>query len=333
MTALALITAVGSALLDNVTTVLLIVPVTFSITEELEINPMPFLVTEILASNVGGTATLIGDPPNIMIGSQTHLGFLDFLVNLAPVAIVVYLFTMIALKFIYGKRLHVKEEMKQKVMGFDELSAIKDWVLLKKCLFVLGLTILGFILHQFIHMESATIALGGGVLLMLLTRIDPERVLHQVEWPVIFFFIGLFILVGGLEETGIIHGLAEKALDITGGELLPTSMIILWLSAIASAFVDNIPFVATMIPLLHTMSDLGGLGNIDPLWWSLALGACLGGNGTLIGASANVIVAGMAEGRKYPISFLGYMKVAFPLMIMSIIISTGYVYLRYFVLV
>jgi len=333
MTALALITAVGSAFLDNVTTVLLIVPVTFSITEELEINPMPFLVTEIIASNIGGTATLIGDPPNIMIGSQTHLGFMDFLVNLAPVAIVVYLLTMIALKFIYGKRLHVKEELKQKVMGFDELSAIKDWVLLKKCLFVLGLTILGFILHQFIHMESATIALGGGVLLMLLTRIDPERVLHQVEWPVIFFFIGLFILVGGLEETGIIHGLAEKALKITGGELLPTSMIILWLSAIASAFVDNIPFVATMIPLLHTMSELGGLGNIDPLWWSLALGACLGGNGTLIGASANVIVAGMAEHRKYPISFLGFMKVAFPLMIMSIIVSTGYVYLRYFVLV
>ena len=333
MTALALITAVGSAFLDNVTTVLLIVPVTFSITEELEINPIPFLITEIIASNIGGTATLIGDPPNIMIGSQTHLGFMDFLVNLAPVAIVVYLLTMIALKFIYGKRLHVKEELKQKVMEFDELSAIKDWVLLKKCLFVLGLTILGFILHQFIHMESATIALGGGVLLMLLTRIDPERVLHQVEWPVIFFFIGLFILVGGLEETGIIHGLAERALEITGGELLPTSMIILWLSAIASAFVDNIPFVATMIPLLHTMSELGGLGNIDPLWWSLALGACLGGNGTLIGASANVIVAGMAEHRKHPISFLGFMKVAFPLMIMSIIVSTGYVYLRYFVLV
>ncbi len=333
MTALALITAVGSALLDNVTTVLLIVPVTFSITEELEINPIPFLVTEILASNIGGTATLIGDPPNIMIGSQTHLGFMDFLVNLAPVAIVVYLLTVFALKFIYGKRLHVKDELKQKVMGFDELSAIKDWLLLKKCLFVLGLTIIGFILHQFIHMESATIALGGGVLLMLLTRIDPEKVLHQVEWPVIFFFIGLFILVGGLEETGIIHGLAEKSLEITGGEMLSTSMIILWLSAIASAFVDNIPFVATMIPLLHTMSELGGLGNIDPLWWSLALGACLGGNGTLIGASANVIVAGMAEGHKYPISFVGFMKVAFPLMIMSIIVSTGYVYLRYFVLV
>ncbi|PKM82197.1 MAG: hypothetical protein CVU89_06020 [Firmicutes bacterium HGW-Firmicutes-14] len=329
MLALATITAVGSALLDNVTTVLLIVPVTFSITEELKIHPMPFLITEIIASNVGGTATLIGDPPNIMIGSQTHLGFMDFLVNLAPVAVVVYILTMICLKYIYGRHLHVEESQKQKIMRFDEFAAIKDTSLLKKCLFVLGLTILGFVLHQFIHMESATIALGGGVLLMLITRTDPDKVLHEVEWPVIFFFIGLFVLVGGLEETGVIENLAVQSLELTGGDMTATALIILWLSAIASAFVDNIPFVATMIPLLHTMGELGGLGNIDPLWWSLALGACLGGNGTLIGASANVIVAGMAEHRKYPISFLGFMKVAFPLMIMSIIVSSGYVYLRY----
>jgi len=329
MLALAGITALASAFLDNVTTVLLIVPVTFSITEELKINPIPFLITEIIASNVGGTATLIGDPPNIMIGSQTHLGFLDFIINLAPPVIVVFIATMFCLRFIYGRRLKVAEELKQKVMAFDENEAIKDVPLLKKCLFVLGLTILGFILHQFVHMESATIALGGGTLLMLLSKINPEHVLHEVEWPVIFFFIGLFILVGGLEETGIIEAMAVKSLEITGGEMVSTSMIILWLSAIASAFVDNIPFVATMIPLLKTMGELGGMSNIDPFWWSLALGACLGGNGTLIGASANVIVAGMAEHRKYPISFIGYMKVAFPLMIMSIIISTGYVYLRY----
>ncbi|MBU7007351.1 SLC13 family permease [Phosphitispora fastidiosa] len=329
MLALATITAVGSAFLDNVTTVLLIVPVTFSITEELKINPIPFLITEIIASNVGGTATLIGDPPNIMIGSQTHLGFMDFVINLAPPVIVVYILTMVCLKFIYGRRLKVAEELKQKVMEFDENEAIKDVPLLKKCLFVLGLTILGFILHQFVHMESATIALGGGTLLMLLSKINPEHVLHEVEWPVIFFFIGLFILVGGLEETGIIEAMAVKSLEITGGEMVSTSLIILWLSAIASAFVDNIPFVATMIPLLKTMGELGGMSNIDPFWWSLALGACLGGNGTLIGASANVIVAGMAEHRKYPISFVGYMKVAFPLMIMSIIISSIYVYLRY----
>ncbi len=329
MLALSTITAVGSAFLDNVTTVLLIVPVTFSITEELKINPIPFLITEIIASNVGGTSTLIGDPPNIMIGSQTHLGFMDFLVNLAPPAIIVYILTMICLRFIYGRRLKVAEELKQKVMAFDENEAIKDVPLLKKCLFVLGLTILGFILHQFVHMESATIALGGGTLLMLLSKINPEHVLHEVEWPVIFFFIGLFILVGGLEETGIIEAMAVKSLEITGGEMVSTSLIILWLSAIASAFVDNIPFVATMIPLLKTMGELGGMSNIDPFWWSLALGACLGGNGTLIGASANVIVAGMAEHRKYPISFIGYMKVAFPLMIMSIVISSIYVYLRY----
>ena len=329
MLALATITAVGSALLDNVTTVLLIVPVTFSITEELKINPIPFLITEIMASNIGGTATLIGDPPNIMIGSQTHLGFMDFLVNLAIPAIVVFILTMVCLRFIYGTRMTVEESLKDRIMEFDEYESIKDVPLLKKCLFVLGLTILGFVLHQFLHMESATIALGGGTLLMLLSRIDPDHVLHQVEWPVIFFFIGLFILVGGLEETGIIEALAVKSLEITGGEMISTSMIILWLSAIASAFVDNIPFVATMIPLIHTMGELGGMSNIDPFWWSLALGACLGGNGTLIGASANVIVAGMAEHRKHHISFLGFMKVAFPLMIMSIIVSSVYVYLRY----
>ncbi|PKM82196.1 MAG: hypothetical protein CVU89_06015 [Firmicutes bacterium HGW-Firmicutes-14] len=329
MLALSLITAVGSAFLDNVTTVLLIVPVTFSITEELKVPPLPFLITEIIASNVGGTATLIGDPPNIMIGSQTHLGFMDFVINLTPVVIPIFILTMLCLKFIYGRRMKVEEELKQKIMEFDEYAAIKDSGLLKKCLFILGLTILGFILHQFVHMESATIALGGGTLLMLITRTNPEHALHEVEWPVIFFFIGLFVLVGGLEETGIIEGLAKRALEFTGGEMVSTAMIVLWLSAIASAFVDNIPFVATMIPLLKTMGELGGMGNIDPLWWSLALGACLGGNGTLIGASANVIVAGMAEHRKHPISFLGFMKVAFPLMIMSIIISSVYVYFRY----
>jgi len=331
MQALAGITAVGSALLDNVTAVLLIVPVTFSITAELKINPIPFLITEILASNIGGTATLIGDPPNIMIGSQTHLGFMDFLVNLAPGAVVVYFLTIIALKYIYGNKLKVEDALRERIMGFDERSEIRDIGLLKKSLAVLGLTILGFVLHQALHLESATVALGGGTLLMLITRTNPDRVLHQVEWPVIFFFIGLFVLVGGLEETGVIHILAEKALELTGGEMRSTSIIIIWLSAIASAFVDNIPFVATMIPLLKTMGALGGIENIDPLWWSLALGACLGGNGTLIGASANVIVAGMAEHRKHPISFLGFMKVAFPLMIMSIVVATGYVYLRYLI--
>jgi len=329
MLALATITAVASAFLDNVTTVLLIVPVTFSITAELKVNPIPFLITEVLASNIGGTATLIGDPPNIMIGSQTHLGFLDFVINLTPAVVVVYIATMIALKFIYGRGLKVEESLKQRIMEFDERSELKDYGLLKKCLVVLGLTITGFILHQFLHMESATIAMGGATLLMLITRINPERVLHQVEWPVIFFFIGLFVLVGGLEETGVIEKIARMSLEVTGGEMVTTSMIVLWLSAIASAFVDNIPFVATMIPLIKAMGTIGGISNLDPLWWSLALGACLGGNGTIIGASANVIVAGMAEHRNHPISFLGFMKVAFPLMIMSIIISTGYVYLRY----
>lgn len=331
MLALATITAVTSAFLDNVTTVLLIVPVTFSITRDLKINPIPFLIVMIIASNVGGTATLIGDPPNIMIGSQTDLSFTDFLVNLAPVIIVIYILTMIGVKLIYGKSLKVNDELKQKIMELDEKSELQDMALLKKSLFILGLTILGFMFHTAIHLESATIALGGATLLLLLSRMEPDHVLHEVEWPTIFFFSGLFILVGGLEVTGIIGSVAKESLKLTGGEMVPTSMLILWLSAIASAFVDNIPFVATMIPLIKSMGQMGGIANLDPFWWSLALGACLGGNGTLIGASANVIVAGMADHEGYPISFLGYMKIAFPLMIMSIVVSTVYIYFRYLV--
>lgn len=331
MLALATITAVASAFLDNVTTVLLIVPVTLSITEDLKINPIPFLIVMIIASNVGGTATLIGDPPNIMIGSQTDLSFADFIVNLAPVIIVIYILTMIGVKFIYGKSLKVDDDLKQKIMEFDEKAELKDISLLKKSLFVLGLTILGFMFHAAIHLDSATIALGGATLLLLVSRMEPDRVLHEVEWPTIFFFSGLFILVGGLEATGIIELVAKESLKLTGGEMVSTSMLILWLSAIASAFVDNIPFVATMIPLIKSMGQMGGIANLDPFWWALSLGACLGGNGTLIGASANVIVAGMADHEGYPISFLGFMKIAFPLMIMSIVVSTVYVYFRFLV--
>ncbi|CCO09456.1 SLC13 family permease [Desulforamulus hydrothermalis] len=329
MVALSLITAVLSALLDNVTTVLLIVPVTFSIARALEINPMPILLAEVLASNIGGTATLIGDPPNIMIGSAVGLGFMDFVVNLAPVVIVIMVVTIYLLKWIYRKQFVVREELKRNIMAMNEKDEIKDPVLLKKSLFALAVTICGFLLHQYVHLESATIALFGAALLLLLTREEPEHALEAVEWPVIFFFAGLFILVGGLEEVGVIEWIAQKALELTGGELLTTGMLILWLSAIASAFVDNIPFVATMIPLIQDMGRLGGIANLDPLWWSLALGACLGGNGTIIGASANVVVAGMAEKQGIRFTFLGFMKVAFPLMLVSIIISSVYLYFFY----
>ncbi|GBF33027.1 Na+/H+ antiporter NhaD type [Desulfocucumis palustris] len=331
MAALALVTAVLSAFLDNVTTVLLIVPVTFAIAKKLEIDPLPVLIAEILASNIGGTATLIGDPPNIMIGSATGLGFVDFMLNLTPVIAVTYVFTIFFLRIIYRKQLITKPELQKDIMSLNEKDEIKDPALLRKCLLVLALTISGFILHQFVHLESSVIALSGASLLLLLSREDPEHVLHAVEWPVIFFFVGLFILVGALEHVGVIEAVAKLSLDITGGQMVPTAMLILWISAIASAFVDNIPFVATMIPLIQDMGRLGGIDNLNLLWWSLSLGACLGGNGTIIGASANVVVIGMAEKRGFHISFVGFMKVAFPLMILSIILSTGYLLLWYYV--
>lgn len=328
---LAAITALTSALLDNVTTVLLMVPVTFSITRELELNPVPFLLTQIMSSNIGGTSTLIGDPPNIMIGSAAGLGFLDFIMNLIIPVALVFLVTMFLLKLIYRKELVVEEALKSKMMDFHELEAIKDYALLKRSIFVLSLTILGFILHQFMHLESATIALGGAALLLLITREEPEDILLTIEWPTIFFFAGLFILVGGLEHVGIIEWVARKSLEATGGALKLTTFLILWLSAIASAFIDNIPFVATMIPLIEKMGQLGGIENLKPLWWALSLGACLGGNGTLIGASANVIVAGLAEKQGYPISFKYFLKIAFPLMIISMLISSAYIYFAYFI--
>ncbi|TEB04327.1 Inner membrane protein YbiR [Pelotomaculum schinkii] len=327
--ALALVTAILSALLDNVTTVLLIAPVTLVIAGMLKISPLPFLISEIIASNIGGTATLIGDPPNIMIGSATRLGFMDFVINLAPVVAVIYIITFFLIRLIYGRQLTVRPDLKAKLMDLDAQDEIKDPALLRKCLLVLALTILGFVLHQFIHLESAVIALSGASLLLLLTREDPEHALQSVEWPVIFFFIGLFVVVGALEEVGIIQAMAKWALDVTSGSLLPTGILILWLSAIASSFVDNIPFVATMIPLLQEMSRLGGITDINFLWWSLALGACLGGNGTIVGASANLIVVGIAERKGHHISFLGFMKIAFPLMLMSIVISTGYLLIWY----
>lgn len=327
MISLSTITAITSALLDNVTTVLLIVPVTFAIAKELKINVMPFLIAEVVASNIGGTSTLIGDPPNIMIGSATGLGFMDFVIALTPVIIVIHILTMIWLKFLYQKQLVTKDELKQKIMSMDAKAEIKDPALLKKCLFVIGVTVLGFVLHQYLHLESATVALSGAALLLLITRNEPEHALAAVEWPVIFFFVGLFIVVGALEEVGIIEAIAKKSLALTGGAILPTGLLILWLSAIASAFVDNIPFVATMIPLIQDMGRLGGITDLNPLWWSLSLGACLGGNGTLIGASANVVVAGMAEKRGVIITFISFTKVAFPMMLMSIVVCTGYLLL------
>jgi Na+/H+ antiporter NhaD/arsenite permease-like protein len=329
--ALSSVTAITSALLDNVTTVLLIVPVTFSICYELEIDPVPFLISQIIASNIGGTATLIGDPPNIMIGSAVGLSFMDFLCNLIVPVLVSFAVTMFVLRVIYRKQLISSESSKSRIMNLQEIEAIKDYALLKKSLFVLLLTILGFILHKMIHLEPATVALGGATLLMFITKEEPEDILLAVEWPTLFFFGGLFIIVGALDHVGVIEWVARESIEATSGAMVSTTMLILWLSAIASAFIDNIPFVATMIPLIQKMGQIGGIENLRPFWWALSLGACLGGNGTLIGASANVIVAGLSEKNGVVITFRGFMKIAFPLMILSIIISSIYIFVAYLI--
>ncbi|HJV31957.1 MAG TPA: ArsB/NhaD family transporter [Bacillales bacterium] len=330
--ALSIITAVGSAFLDNVTTVLLMVPVTFSITRQLRVNPIPFLITEIIASNVGGTSTLIGDPPNIMIGSAVkELTFMQFIYNLTAISFFILLVNIAILTFIYRKQLRTSDELKANLMDMDEKEEITDKKLLIKCLIALIFTIFGFFLHQLFHIESATVALAGAFLLLLLTGEKYlERAFTKVEWATIFFFIGLFVLVSGLIETGVISLLAEYSMNITGGDVKSTSILILWVSAIASAFIDNIPFVATMIPMIKDMGDMG-ITNLEPLWWSLSLGACLGGNGTLIGASANVIVAGLAAKEGHHISFGKFLLIAFPLMLLSIAICTVYIYVRYLI--
>jgi len=322
------LTALCSALLDNVTTVLLFTSVTFAISDMLQINPIPFLIAEILASNIGGTATLIGDPPNIMIGGATGLGFNDFAVNLIPPIFIISIATCLVLYYLYRKDLKISPKQKQCVMTLEESSFLINIPLMKKCIAILILTIVGFILHQSLHLNSATVAMAGAAILLLVGGLEPEDVFKEVEWNTIFFFVGLFVLVGGLEVTGIISMVAQWAMNVTQGNTIMMHILILWLSAIGSAFVDNIPFVATMIPLIKSMGQIGNM-DVTSLWWTLSLGACLGGNGTLIGASANVVVSSLAAAHGRPISFLGYMKIAFPLMILSILISNVYIYFAY----
>ena len=330
--ALSALTAVCSGLLDNVTTVLLTVPVTFSITKQLRVDVKPYLISQIFCSNIGGTATLIGDPPNIMIGSAVGLNFMDFIFNLTGICIIIFLVVELFIIWLYGKGLRTKPELQAEVMRMDASKEITDHKLLKKCLFVIFCTIALFILHSSLHLETATAALSGAGLLLLLTARRDEafiaKILSKIEWLAIFFFAGLFVLVGGLVETGVIKMLAQEAINITNGDVTTTAVLILWMSAIASSFIDNIPFVATLIPLIQDMGNMG-LTNLDPLWWSLSLGACLGGNGTLIGASANVVVASMAAKRGIIITFVGFLRIAFPVMLLTIVIANIYVFLRY----
>ncbi|MBD3244877.1 MAG: hypothetical protein GF335_02690 [Candidatus Moranbacteria bacterium] len=324
-----IITAVFSALLDNVTTVLLIVPMTFVICNNLRINPLPFLFVEILMSNIGGTATLIGDPPNILIGSAANLSFMQFVVNLGPPALVIGAVVMLLFRFVYKKQICATKEDVKKIMKLNEKESLKKGPGLRNALLVLSLTIIGFFLHGTLHLEAATIALFGAGLLLLLDKKNPEKALHEVEWITIFFFAGLFVLVGSLEAVGIISMAAEKLIEVTHGNLATTAGIIIWGGAFFSAFVDNIPFVATMIPLVQDMHQTFNPVELNTIWWALALGACLGGNGTLVGASANLVVAGMAEKAGYKISFTKFMKIGLIVMVISIAIAHTYLWLRY----
>jgi Na+/H+ antiporter NhaD/arsenite permease-like protein len=345
---LSVITAGLSAMLDNVTTVLLMAPVTLEICRRLELNPVSFLVSEAIASNIGGTATLVGDPPNIMIASKANLEYLDFLAMLGPVAAAILGAHVVMLWLVFGRRMTVAPHLQEAVLALNERDAVKHPALLKHCLWLLGLTTVGFCFHGLLHLEPATVALLGASLFMLAGhghgRQEGEEELDyltEVEWKTIFFFIGLFILVGGLVKVGAIRYLADELVLLTRGNVAATTMTVLWGSAFLSAVVDNIPYVAAMNPLivdlarsLHpNVSDYTALvhqPDILPLWWALALGACLGGNGTLIGATANVVIVDIARRAGHAISFWRFLAFGFPVMLGSIVISTVYLWLRFF---
>ena len=322
MVVFAIITAVFSAFLDNVTTILLIGPMTIMLCRTLKIDATPFLMVEILSSNVGGTATLIGDPPNIMIGSAAGLTFFDFIKYDAPAVVVMMVVIIIAFKFMYGRKLHVAQEDMDHVMELDEGEAIKDPFLFKVSIAMIAVVTVSFMAHGALNLESGVIALAAAAIILLISRADLEEVIHDVEWPTIGFFLGLFIVVGGMEHTGVIEMIGTWMVEITGGNIVLLIVVLLWGSAILSAILDNIPFVATMIPIIAVMQSQGV--DVAPLWWALSLGACLGGNGTLVGASANVVLSSIANREGYPISFMSFTKVGFPIMIVTIIVATAY---------
>jgi Na+/H+ antiporter NhaD/arsenite permease-like protein len=321
-------TAVLSAFLDNLTTILLVVPITFLLADTLDIDPIPLIIIEVIASNIGGTATLIGDPPNIIIAGATGLSFNEFIVNLAPIVIVTFVIVVAILYRVYRSRLQIDEANRRHVMELDAANSISDAAELRRTGPILVLTIVAFFAHQSLHIEPATVALTGAAVVLLVTRIDLEQALSNIEWPTLFFFVALFVMVGALEETGAIDEVTTAVKDLTGGERAAELLGITWIGALGSAIVDNIPFTTAMIPVVD---QLGGAED-DSYWWALSLGACFGGNATIIAAAANVAAAGLTERAGRPIGFLSFMKIGVPVTVVSIALASIYVAVRYILL-
>ena len=331
MVLLVLITALASALLDNVTTVLLIAPVTLLVCERLGAPPVPFLIAEVLASNIGGTATLIGDPPNIIIASRADLSFNDFLVNLAPIIVVLLAVFILMCRILFRSAFHYDAERAAAVMALDEREVIRDGALLVRSLVVLAAVMIGFVLHSAIHLEPSIVALLGAGVLVAVTRVDPSDYLQEVEWSTLVFFMGLFVMVGALVEVGVIERLGEQLTDAVGDNFFLAATVLLWGSALLSGIVDNIPYVATMAPLVKDLVASGdGSSEARALWWALALGADLGGNATAVGASANVVVLGIAAKNGHHISFWHFTKYGLVVALVTVAIAWPYLYLRYY---
>jgi Na+/H+ antiporter NhaD/arsenite permease-like protein len=329
---LAATTAVLSAFLDNLTTILLIAPITFLLADTLDIEAVPLLIIQVIASNIGGTATLIGDPPNIIIAGATGLSFNAFIVNLAPIVIVTFAVVVPLLYLVFRRGLHVEEGNRRAVMGLNAAASIRDWPELRRTGPVLGLTVLAFFAHQALHIEPATVALSGAAVGLLVTRIEIERALSHIEWTTLFFFVALFVMVGALEETGAIGHVADAVKDVTGGDRTAELIGIVWIAAAGSAVVDNIPFTTAMIPVVKELQTSAGATGDDAYWWSLALGACFGGNATMIAAAANVAAAGLAERAGTPIGFMTFLRIGLPVTFISVVLATGYIALRYIAL-
>lgn len=325
--ALAGTTALLSAFLDNLTTILLVVPITFLLADALDIDPVPLVVIEVIASNIGGTATLIGDPPNIIIAGATGLSFTEFIVNLAPIVVVVFAVVVVGLYLAYRPRLQIAERNRDLVRDLDARASIRDWSELRRTVPVLALTIAAFFAHQALGIEPATVALTGAAVGLLVTRLDLERTLAGIEWPTLFFFAALFVMVGALEETGAISEVAEAAKGITGGDHAAELIGIVWISGIGSGVVDNIPFTTAMIPVVREL-QVGDAGD-NAYWWALSLGACFGGNATLIAAAANVAAAGLSERAGRPIGFVPFLRVGVPATLVSLALATAYISIRY----